>query len=253
MQQNLKVLIVGGCFPVQENIPEEKLYHQLLKNKIKYELQLDIDIKVLRYEKLESVYKKIWNLVNQEKVNIIIFHIRIEQVLRIIKFYLRYYTKDNNYHRGINLVILGNCLAEKPEFSLTRINQNVPKQHMHLLKTLFINVNYILGYLVFNQLYAFQKYKSQIGKLMEFGKFNQVKFIFTGPVSRPNRIIENFTSYLLDVYMQKIVTKRKGHYIRLWGKYENDVFLFCDDNIKVNESGHKRVSEIIFKYFQLNF
>lgn len=253
IQKNLKVLIVGGCFPVQGNIPKEKLYHQLLKKEIEDKIKIEVEINILQYEKLNPVYKKIDSIIKQENIDLIIFHLRIEQVLRIIKFYLRYHTKDNRYHQNINMAVIGKCLPETQEFCLKRINDQTKMQSKSALKTILINLNYFLGYLVLNQLYVFKKYKSLSINLIELERRNNVRIIFTGPVSRPIRIIEHFTSYLLDVFMDKAISNKNGSYIKLWGKCENNIYLFCDDNIKVNEFGHKRVSEIIFKYLNSHF
>ena len=51
MKSNINLLVVGGCFPVQTNIPNENLYHFLLKEKIRNELSVKIEINILSMKK----------------------------------------------------------------------------------------------------------------------------------------------------------------------------------------------------------
>jgi len=87
MKSKLNLLIVGGCFPVQSNILNENLYHTLLKEKIRNELSVKIEINILQYEKLNPTFNRIKEFIKQQNIDLIIFHIRIEQILRMIKFY----------------------------------------------------------------------------------------------------------------------------------------------------------------------
>ncbi|MFZ1281912.1 MAG: hypothetical protein WAR59_13820, partial [Ignavibacteriaceae bacterium] len=102
MKSNINLLVVGGCFPVQTNIPTENLYHFLLKEKIRNELSVKIEINILQYEKISPTFKRIKEVIEYKNIDLIIFHIRIEQILRMIKFYLRYHDKNEDYHRGLN-------------------------------------------------------------------------------------------------------------------------------------------------------
>jgi len=118
MKSKIDILIVGGCFPVQSNIPKEKLYHQILKDRVERELSTRIEIKILQYEKLAPTLNRIKEIVNQQNIDLIIFHIRVEQILRMIKLFLRYYDKNEVYHKGLNLAIFGNCIPETKDFNL---------------------------------------------------------------------------------------------------------------------------------------
>ena len=70
---------------------------------------------------------------------------------------------------------------------------------------------------------------------------------FTGPVSRPVNYIENFTSVILDLYMNKLIlNKYNKTYLKLLGTNHSSQYLFCDDHIRVNEIGHQRIANILF-------
>lgn len=247
MKPKVDILIVGGCFPVQSNIPKEKLYHQILKNWIERELYTNIEIKILQYEKLAPALNRITEFIDQQSVDLIIFHIRIEQILRIIKFYLRYHDKNEDYHRGLNIAAFGICIPERKEFNLHHIIENRSLKTIKFSNNFLKNINYVLGYLVFNTAFAFRIYKKLITNILEFCKNNSIDMIFTGPVSRPVNPIENFTSVLLDLYMKRIITKNYNKtYLSLLGIRQNSRYLFCDDHIRVNEIGHQRIANILF-------
>lgn len=247
MQSKIDLLIVGGCFPVQTNIRTENLYHSILKEKIKKELSIEIEIKILQYEKLNPTFNQIKEIINQQNIDLIIFHVRIEQVLRMIKFYLRYHDKNEVYHKGLNLSIFGNCIPEREEFNLHHTYERDNKNKKRFSNRFLKGMNYILGFLVLNQFLAFRNYKKLITTIAELCDEKLIEIIFTGPVSRPVNFIENFTSMMLDVYMNKFISKKlNGSYLKLLGTTQESQYLFCADHIKVNETGHQRIAYILF-------
>ena len=247
MKSNINLLVVGGCFPVQTNIPTENLYHFLLKEKIRNELSVKIEINILQYEKISPTFKRIKEVIEHKNIDLIIFHIRIEQILRMIKFYLRYHNKNEIYHRGLNLAALGNCIPERKEFNLHHTIENRGPNTIKFSNNFLKNINYILGYLVFNPVFAFKIYKGLITSVVEFCNNNFIDMIITGPVSRPVNSIENFTSVILDFYMNKLIlNKYKKKYLKLLGTNHNSKYQFCDDQIRVNEIGHQRIANILF-------
>jgi hypothetical protein len=217
-----------------------------LKEKIRNELSVKIEINILQYEKLNPAFIRFKEVVEHKNIDLIIFHIRIEQILRMIKFYLRYHDKNEIYHRGLNLVALGNCIPERKEFNLHHITENRIPKTTKFFNNFLKNINYILGYLVFNPVFAFRIYKNLITSIVEFCDNNSIDIIFTGPVSRPVNSIENFTSILLDLYSKKLVTKKHNKtYLKLLAANHNSQYLFCDDHIRVNEIGHQRIANIL--------
>jgi len=247
IKSKINLLIVGGCFPVQRNIPIERLYHSILKEKLEKEQSILIETNILQYEKLNPTLKRIEEIVNQKKIDLIIFHIRIEQILRMIKFYLRYHDTNEVYHKGLNFAIFGNCIPERKEFNLQRTSENNRQNKKKSSNRFLQNINYILGYLVFNQVISFWSYKKLIKSIVKLCNSKSIELIFTGPVSRPVSFIENLTSMILHFYMKKlIVNKLNKTYQNFLGTNENLQSLFCDDNIRVNEIGHKKIANMLF-------
>lgn len=251
MKSKINLLIVGGCFPVQSNITTEDLYHSILKERIEKELSIKIEVNILQYEKLTPTFSRIKETINQNNIDMILFHIRVEQILRMIKLYLRYYDKNEVYQRRFNLGIFGSCIPESKEFNLHSVSNNNSANRKRISNSLLKNINYFLGFLVFNQIIAFRNYKKLITSVVEFCQNKSLDIVFTGPVSRPVNKIENFTSVLLDSYVNKlIVNKFHKPYLKLLGTKQNSQYLFCDDHIKVNEIGHLRIANILFNSFK---
>lgn len=247
MNSQVNLLIVGGCFPIQDNIAQKDLYHQILKTKIEKEYSKNVIINILHYEKLYPTYDKIRSTIEKQTPDLIIFHIRTEQILRMIKFYFKYHDKNMNFHKSFNFALLGIINPEKESFNLYRrpstIKNTVRKSNYFL-----VELNYLLGYLFLNQFFAFQDYKKLITKIVNLTKEKSLKIIFTGPVSRPKTFFENLTSTILSSYMKKnIQNKLRVTYLDFLGSYEKNQFLFCEDHIRVNGLGHKRIAMILFE------
>jgi hypothetical protein len=252
VKSKIDILIVGGCFPVQSNIPKEKLYHQILKDRVERELCTRIEIKILQYEKLAPTFDRIKEIVDQQSIDLIIFHIRIEQILRMIKLYLRYYDKNEVYHKGLNLAVFGTSIPERKDFNLHHSSRNSHINRNRFSNRYLKNINYILGYVVLNQVIAFRSYKRLITSISKLCETKSLDIIFTCPVSRPANFIENLTSIILSFYMRLlIVNKLKKTCLKLLGLEQNSQYLFCEDHIKVNESGHQRIANIIFNSIKI--
>jgi len=247
MESPIRLLIVGGCFPLQNNILTENLYHQLLKKEIESEFLRDVDIKIVHYEKFYPTLDKIRKAIEHQFPDLIIFHIRTEQILRMIKFYFKYHDTNENFNRGFNVALFGKIIPEKEYFNLyhtsIKVNNNVQKRSNSFL----VEINYLLGYLLLNQYSAFRIYKGLISQIVNLTNQKSINVIFTGPVSRPTTFLENHTSIILNSYMKKIISRKFNNtYLDLLGVFDNKQFLFCEDNIRVNELGHKRIAKILF-------
>ncbi|HCY74424.1 MAG TPA: hypothetical protein DHV28_00750 [Ignavibacteriales bacterium] len=246
MKSELKILIIGGCFPVQDNISRENLYHQILKKKIEKSSAIKVEINIVQYEKFYPTLEKIKFAIDRQHPDVIIFHIRVEQILRMIKFYFRYHDKNENFRRGFNLALLNISIPEKESFNLSHrsVNGDLHKKSHRIL----IFFNYLIGYLVLNQIYSFKIYKKLVLHFTELADKEYCKIIFTGPVSRPTTFWESYTSLILNYYMKKFISnKLEKPYLEFLGTHENQKFLFFDDYIRVNETGHNRIANLLFE------
>lgn len=245
MISEFKILIIGGCFPVQDNISRESLYHQILKKRIEKSSARKVEINIVQYEKFYPTLKKIEYAINRQHPDVIIFHIRVEQILRMIKFYFKYHDKNENFRRGFNFALLNISIPEKENFNLFHRSVNGDLHNKSHRTIIFFN--YLIGYLVLNQIHSFKIYKKLILQFTELANKESCKVIFTGPVSRPTSFWESYTSAILNYYMKKIISnKLEKPYLEFLGTHENQKFLFFDDNIRVNETGHNRIANLLF-------
>ncbi|MCX6148930.1 MAG: hypothetical protein NTX22_00230 [Ignavibacteriales bacterium] len=253
MLQKIKLLIVGGCFPVQDNIEPSKLYHQQLKNKLQ-ESNINLDIRIIRYESISKSFENIKEVIDKEKPDCLLFHLRVEPILLSSKFYSKYYDKDGNLIKHINLAVFNlNYRKIKKRTSEKVINNELSKKSKFStsVQNIFREINYFFGYIMGDWSAAFSKYLSLLIKIIELCKTYGITLVITGPVSRPYSNLENHLSKKLHKYMSQYSFLHNQIYANLFGaKDEHGNFLFCADLKRVNEIGHKRISEIIYKIFR---
>src|SRR4051812_29472807 len=97
----MKIAIVGGCFTDQHNIPFNRLYHQTLKKNVE-ENGNDIEIRTLRYERISKSLEKIDRLHNEYHFDLLVFHLRTEPLMRMTKFYYKYFDNKGKLCHAIN-------------------------------------------------------------------------------------------------------------------------------------------------------
>lgn len=251
MYQRIKLLIVGGCFPVQDNIEPNLLYHQLLKNKLIESNNTNLDIKIIRDEYILRCFEKIKETIYIEEPDWILFHLRVEPILLSSKLYSKYHDKDGNLIKQINVAVFNWSFRKKKRITKKKIVDSALNRRSKInlrIRFLFREANYFLGMVVGNWRYSFRDYLTVLIKIIELCKTYDKALIITGPVSRPNIYLENQLSKELHKYMSEYLLHHDQIYVNLLGtKDEQGNFLFCDDLIKVNEIGHQRIFEILFK------
>jgi hypothetical protein len=251
MYQRIKLLIVGGCFPVQDNIEPSFLYHQLLKKKLLELNNTNLEIKIIRYENISRCFEKIKEAINTEDPDWILFHLRVEPILLSSKLYSKYHDNGENLIKQINIAAFSWNFRKKKRITNKKITDSSLNRRLNIIlriRFLCREVNYLLGFVVGNWHYSFRDYLPLMIKIIELCKTNDKDLIITGPVSRPNSYLENQLSNKLHKFMGEYSMQHDQIYVTLMGNNDaQNNFLFCDDLIKVNEIGHQRISEILFK------
>lgn len=241
--QEIKVLIVGGCFPVQDNINEEDLYHQIMRKKImdQYDIYLLIDI--LRYENIKHCTELIKRKAALSKPDLLLFHMRVEPVLPKVRLYNAYISRKGIIKRSIRMF-------SKIIFRISKVNSNSgsnsSKKSTRKFHSLMRELNYLSGILVFNSITLKKECLQLFGELSEYCRSMNIELIITGPVSRPRSYYENMISEQIDEFARGQIRGVNEQYISFLGlENEKKEFLFCEDLIKVNEAGHKRIADLI--------
>lgn len=105
---------VGGCFPVQGNLPFENLFHQLLKHKTENSRGIKFNVNIIRYERFKNCITKIASYVETKPIDILAFSIRPEPFLRLVKLYYTFLDKSSGRKKwSLNLPAFNKVNPEK--------------------------------------------------------------------------------------------------------------------------------------------
>lgn len=204
-RQDKNFTFVGGCFPVQGKLPFEALFHQQLKRKLEQGKNINFNINIIRYERFNDCLEKI-KLSNKDFPNhILVFSVRPEPFLRIIKLYYKYYNdKKNKKQRAFNLPFFRQLNSEK--FDLLSLNErfSIPSsKDTTAIKKILIDLNYLAGNLIGNQYFALKSYLKLLTSIIQFCQENKIQLIILGPPIRSNTYFEKIFSLKLNRYVQK--------------------------------------------------
>ena len=245
----MKILIVGGCFTDQHNIPFDLLYHQTLKRKLTAKIE-HVEIRTIRYERISACLNKIIALQKDYKFDLLVFHLRAEPLMRMAKLYYKYRNIDGKLKRSLNLPGLNIFYPEKFDLlSQRRLpvqnhqNHNESRFH-HFLR----EANYILGSIIGNKSYALKMLKSSVLKMQDFCAQNQVKLLLLGPVSRPFSSFENHLSEKIHKEFNELVNKVSINYLNLLKTKTTDQKpMFFENGIHVSQAGHHEIANMIYR------
>ena len=242
-------IILGGCFAEQHNIEFGKHYHQLLKQKLIDIQNIDIEYRIVRYERLSKCFEKLLSESEKIKPDLILLHIRSEPILRISKLYYKYIDAEGRLKRSLNISLLNKINPEKHKHIINRKLESSFKQNNSTrLHKLLIEANYLLGCLTGNFNYTVKAYIKLINELIKYSAENEIKLLVVGPASRRHTFMENYFTNKLNVKISEALKNNNDKYVDCLGEYsDNNEYLFFDGGIFVNEAGHLRVAERIYQ------
>lgn len=242
--RKLHLVFVGGCFPVQHNILYEDIFLSKVKKNMISSLNIETFIDIIRYEQFNRVMDKIKKLHSTKETEVIIFHIRPEPFLRIVKFYYRFVDNNGKIKHSLNIPFLKIINPEKYDYLiLGRRYENTNTLKKSKFHNLLININYFLGEIAGNKSYAIKKYIELVKDLDEFCSINNIKLILLGPNSRSNTKKEPFICKALDSSMKQ--STKDIRYINGMDTLYNGKPVLHNNGIHVNERYHKMIAERI--------
>lgn len=244
------ITIVGGCFTDQHNIDKEKLYHQTLKRKLLNNNNIDVVINIIRYERFAKCLEKILRSYKNKPIDLLLFHLRTEPVMRLSKLYYIYLDDKGSVNRSLNLPFFNLVNPEKYDLLITDrriapMDSSVAEETRlhHYLR----EMNYLAGYLIGNRKFSLKKYFELLMSIYLFCRENKMKLLIIGPVSRPHTFFENKLSDYLHLFFSQRLQKTKIPYIDCLGYYDkHDNYLFFENGIHVNKAGHDRIADMIY-------
>lgn len=236
---------VGGCFPVQGNLAFENLFHQLLKQKIENIREVKFNVNIIRHERFRNCINKIASYKENKPIDILVFSIRPEPFLRLVKLYYKFLDNSNGRKNwSLNLPTLNRVNPEKYDLLSLDTRFNPPEVNdSSIIRKILINLNYISGSLLGNDNYSLKKYLELVNEVIEFSKGNNIKLLIVGPPIRTNTMIESLLSKKLDKFMRKSLTVTQDNFVSGSDLIKNGERLFKENGIYANEKYHELIAE----------
>jgi citrate lyase beta subunit len=246
--KSINFTFVGGCFPVQQNILFEDMFHQKLKRKIEQSYNIEFNINIIRYEQLNTCLDKIKNYNKSYPINLLVFHVRPEPYLRLIKFYYKYMNKEGKRKHSLNIPLLKIMNSEKYDILINerRFDFDANRQETGLHKIL-VDMNYKVGNICGNKSYALSKYFNVVSTILDYCNDSNIKLIVLGGVSRLNTSYEPKLCEELNDYFKNNLNNRAA-YIECLDKNMNcHESYFQSGGIYATEYVHEMVANKLFK------
>ena len=213
-EKEVNFTFVGGCFPVQGDILFEDIFHQALRKTLEEKLHVHANVNIIRYEKFSNCLEKIAVYAHDNPVDVLVFHIRPEPFLRLIKLYYKYLDYSNKLCHSLNLPFLKVLNPEKYDLLLLSRRYSYPDKGNRPKKyNVLLNLNYIFGYLIGNQRYALKKYLSLVDDVLDFCHKQHIKVIMLGPALRSEAMVETLFSTKLESFMSEAMKQRNVQYV----------------------------------------
>lgn len=243
----MNVTIVGGCFPVQHNIPAGRLYHQTLK-RLLAERGIEMSVGIIRYERLSNCFGKIAAAAEARRIDLLVFHLRAEPLMRLSKLYYKYVDDAGVFKRSLNLPLLKIVNPEKYEVPMSKkILPHLPCKRESLLHHALREMNYSMGTMVGNRKFAIAEYMILVDAIVGLCREKYIGLLIVGPVSRPFSASENKLSERIDRTFAAAMEKRGVPYLRSLGTYDDEGrYLFFPNGVHVSQAGHYRMAKIMF-------
>ena len=245
----MKILIVGGCFTCQHNIEFNRLYHQTILHKfIKSGLSC-AQIQTISYERIAKTIDKIETIHKDYKFDLLIFHLRAEPLMRMVKLYYKYLNDEGKLCHSLNLPFFRNLNAEKYDLlEVRRIINSVKNQDETQLHHSLRELNYYLGSIIGNKRRAMKSYAKFTEKIAVFCKNNSSDFLLLGPVSRPFSRFENKLSYEMSIKFNEFSKSENIKYLELLGESTlGNNPMFFPNGQHVSQEGHDEIAMKIYE------
>lgn len=245
-QKKINLAFVGGCFPVQHNILFEDIFLTKMMEQVNNGCQLKVQIDIIRYERLSSVLEKIKKLNSNHQLDYLIFSIRPEPYLRLIKFYYKYLDHQGKLRHSLNIPWLNIINPEKYDI-LTLGRKYDLKTAIRTSKATkyLVDKNYFLGKLVGNQANALKKFTELIAEIEAYALLHKIRLILLGPPLRANSPYEPTLCMDLDHHIKNNYAHLT--YINGLMDYFEGQTLFQENRIHVNELYHHLQAENLSK------
>jgi citrate lyase beta subunit len=243
---------VGGCFPVQHNILFEDLFHQKLRRKLENLNQVKLNINIIRYERFNTCLSKIITYHKSNPIDMLVFHIRPEPFLRLVKFYYKYLNNNGKLKHSLNIPLLKIINPENYDLLISgRRFERIFKQNDSRFHKRLVDLNYKTGNFFGNTKYALKKYFELVSNIINYCHSSTIKIIILGPALRSNTSFEPILCQELNGYIKNRLNDKNIAYIDGLDKYsDNFESLFHSNGIHAKETYHELISDKLYNEFK---
>ena len=243
--KDIELCFVGGCFTVQYNVLVEDNFLQLTKQTIEEHNAINLNINIIRYEKLANCAEKLRNQNQTIQADIIVFHIRPEPYLRMLKFYYKYKNNDGKIRKSINFSAINIHLSEKYDYLEIGIRYpEQPKDKKSLFHNWLIDMNYLSGFLLWNHYFAIKRYLKLTDQIIDYCNKENTTLIVLGPTIRFQTKIERMVSAKFTASVEKSLHRKGINFLSGIDKSViNQRVYFNRGSIFANEKYHKLISQ----------
>jgi len=218
--KKINLTFVGGCFPVQHNILFEDLFHQRLKRKIENKYKVELNVNIIRYERFNKCLDKVKKHHRSNPIDILVFHVRPEPYLRLVKFYYKYLDKNGNLKKSLNLPFLKVINPEKYDILVfERKFSFITTQEETKFHKILVDFNYKIGEMFGNKKFALDKYFQLTSDIVKYCQSSNIIPIVLGIASRTNTAYAPILCNDLNKYFKEKFKDQNISYIE---GFDND-------------------------------
>jgi len=226
----------------------EDLFHQKLKRKIENNFDVTFGINIIRYERFNTCLNKIIVYNKSNPIDFLIFHIRPEPFLRLVKFYYKYLNYNGKRKYSLNIPLLKLLAPEKYDILiLGRQFYSAPKPNNSKFHKFLVDLNYKAGNFLGNTKFALEKYFELVADIANYYQNSNIKLLLLGPALRTNTSYEPILCKILNDF---IIEKSKNNNIEFidgLGSYAENFDTFLDNTgIHVTGQYHEMIAERLY-------
>lgn len=247
-KQNINLTFVGGCFPVQNDILFEDLFHQKLKREIENKYKVELNLNIIRYECFNSCLKKIKNYQKNNHIDFLVFHLRPEPFLRIVKILYKHLNINKELKYSVNIPLLRSLNIEN--FNILKYEKSIvfsSTNNQSILHKVFINLNYLAGIILGNFNFAINKYFELTNIVVDFCKTNEIDPIILGIGNRNNSSFEPLLCKRINKFFKLRFENQNISYIEtisIRSRIKDEYYR--DNGIHASEKYHGVIAKKLF-------
>lgn len=251
LTRKINVTFVGGCLPVQYDILFEDLFHQRLRRRLATESGVGLNATIIRYEQLHRCLDKIRKHHATNPVDFLVFHVRPEPFLRLVKIWYKYLDHKGKRRYSLNLPVIKLLMPERYDFLVLgrRYHSQAGDNPSHLHQSL-VDVNYRIGDIAGNKKAAIQLYLDLVMDIYAFCEKAGIRFVVLGPASRSATREEPVLCEALHRVIQNRVVVAGIPYVACMDRLsEENMPCFQANGIHATAAFHEMIARRLFDTF----